>query len=459
MFGGVEYRDYPDPENVRKLDMGALPMIHEFHRNGIRVDLPYLRAFTQELITSQKEIEARVAGELGEYQDFNPTTKKYTQFKISSPDYVARLFFQHLQIQGKDAVPLTPGGKRFSTSADVLGLYKDRHPVAKAVGEWREINKLRTTYTEPLQLLADLDSRIHTRFNATVAATGRLSSSEPNLQNIPVRTDLGKRVRRAFIAGSGRKLVSNDLSQIEMRWAAHRSQDPVMVEAFRLGQDIHTRTACIVFSRDYDAVMEISKAVDDKTATQEQAAWWKKFKHDERLPCKTTGFGVLYGQTAEGLHDSLLTDGVDWAVGLCQDFIDNKFFGVYGGLLRMLERDYAYAYRYGLTCDPFGRARLVPEAKSFHKRISNEGVRKAGNHPEQSGAQGTIKLGMAELTPICRGLGVLPLLQIHDELIMECEDGIAVEYGDLAREVLKRATPLTISVLSSFNVGETWADL
>ncbi len=459
MYGGVHFSDWPDPENVRRLDHGALPMVHAFHKNGIRVDLPYLRAFTAELKQSQVEIESNVFAELGPYQDFNPTTKKYTPFKISSPDYVARLFFQHLQIQGNAAVPLTNGGKRFSTSADILGQYEHKHPVAKMVGQWREINKLITTYAEPLQLLADSSSRIHTRFNATVAATGRLSSSEPNLQNIPVRTELGKRIRRAFIASPGNKLGSCDASQIEMRWAAHRSKDPIMMEVFRLRQDVHTRTACIVFGEDYESAMRVSDAVDAKTATPEQAAWWKEFKNTKRLPCKTTGFGVLYGQTPQGLHDALLEDGVDFSVELCEDFITNKFFGVYGMLRVMLEKDYGRAFRYGQVWDDFGRSRLVPEAKSFHKRIANEGTRKAGNHPEQAGAQGTIKLAMAELLPICEDLGILSLLQIHDELIFEGPDGIIREFMDLAQCVLENAAPLDIPTLSSSDVAETWWDL
>ncbi len=456
MYGGVHFSDWPDPENVRRLDHGALPIISDMHRHGIRVDIPFLRNFTVEIRARQQDIISRVGVELGDYQDSNGKIR--VPFSIGSPDHVSRLLFEHLCVQGKSAVPMTPKGKRYTTSDDVLERYTMQHKIVRLILDWRELDKLRGTYAEPLQLWADTNSRIHTQFNVTVAATGRLSSSRPNLQNLPSK-GFGKRVRDAFVSSPGKVLISIDLAQIEFCWAAHRSQDPTLLEVFRLGQDTHTRTACIVFNRDYETMMALTRLVDTKQATPEQEAAYKAFKNNERLPCKTTGFGVLYGQTAEGLSGSLASDGIKWSVELCQDFIDNKFFGVYKGLRTMLERDYSRAYRYGMVWDDFGRVRLVPEAKSVHKRIANEGVRKAGNHPEQSSATGTIKLAMAELAPICRDLDVWPVAQIHDEILLEADAVIAEEFAALARSVMENASPLSIPVRSSSDIGETWGGL
>ena len=181
----------------------------------------------------------------------------------------------------------------------------------------------------------------------------------------------------------------------------------------------------------------------------------------KRLPCKTVGFGVLYGQTAEGLQKSLASEGVFWTQAQCEDFIVNKFFSVYPELKTMLERDFRFAKRYAMICCEFGRVRLVPEAKSQIKRIMNEGIRKAGNHPEQASAQGTIKIAMARILPLCRKLGekvVKPLLQIHDELIFQVIKSFSIEFAELARLEMEAATPLTIPVRSSSDIAERWGD-
>jgi DNA polymerase-1 len=295
------------------------------------------------------------------------------------------------------------------------------------------------------------------RRNGKVSITG-------NCQNIPIRTKIGKRVRGAFVASPGKLLVSNDLAQIEMVWAAHRSQDPVMMDIFRHKQDLHTRTACGVYNLDYDHCMLLMSKVEGKTATPDEAAEYAYFKQFQRLPCKTVGFGIIYGQTPEGLSESLAGEGVFWSPGDCEKFINKDFFGVYKLLQSMLERDYAFVRRYAMICDDFGRPRLVPEAKSALKKLANEGIRKAGNHPEQASAQGTIKVGMAAVTPIYRklntqGINVWPLLQIHDDLMHEVDRDFAEEYGAMVQYEMEEATPLSIPVRSSCNIAERWMDL
>ena len=461
LFGGVHYSDGPDPDNITVLDHNALPMIHDFHRHGIRLDVPFLHSLNSKIRGIQEEIEVETNIYIEGYQYRNPTKGSLEPFKIGSRDHLAQLLFEELKIQGDDPIPMTPAGKRFEVSEEIMEPFKDRHPIVSGLIEWHKVEKLRNTYAATLPLLVDNDSRLHTQFNATVAATGRLSSSNPNLQNIPIRSALGKEIRRAFTCPPGWDLVSCDLSQIEMVWAAHRSQDPTMLSVFNLGQDIHDRTTCNVFGYDYDEIQTLKKLVKSGLATPEQVQEFKDYSQFKRLPCKTVGFGVLYGQTAEGLQTSLASEGVFWTLAQCEDFIVNKFFSVYPELKTMLERDFRFAKRYAMICCEFGRVRLVPEAKSQIKRIMNEGIRKAGNHPEQASAQGTIKIAMARIMPLCRKLGekvVKPLLQIHDELIFQVIKSFSIEFAELARLEMEAATPLTTQVRSSSDIAERLGD-
>ena len=462
LYGGIHYSDYPDPDNITRMDLAALPMIADFHRFGIRIDIPYLNNLTSRIDKIQEEIEFETSIHIGDYQYVHPKTGVRTPFSIGSRDHLSQLLFEEWKVQGDDPVPMTPKGKRFEVSEEIMEPFKDRHPAIPGFIEWHKVDKLKNTYTSVLPGLVDSESRLHTQFNATVAATGRLSSSNPNLQNIPVRSELGKAIRGAFIATEGWDLISADFSQLEMVWAAHRSQDPTMLDIFRRGQDLHDRTACSVFGLDYEEIQALKKLVANKTATPAQISEFNDFKQFQRLPCKTVGFGVLYGQTADGLQKSLASEGIFWTLERCEDFIAHKFFAVYSRLKSMLDRDYAYATRYGLICDEFGRVRLVPEAKSQLKRIRNEGLRKAGNHPEQSSGQGSTKIAMARLTPICRKFGpnmVKPLLQIHDQIIAEARKELSSEFAEIMKQEMEAATPLTIPLRSSSDIGERWSDL
>lgn len=461
MYNNVHFSSGPDPLNVRTIDHGALPLIHAMHRRGIRIDVPYLAALDSEILTKQQDLESQIPSLIGNaYTDLHKG--KRVPFSIGSPDHVARLLFHHLRIHGDDELRLTKGKTREAVDDDVLALYKDRHPIVPVISDWRELNKLHTTYTGPdcIRAKVDSDSRIHTRFTVTVAATGRLSSRDPNLQNLPSR-GYGKKVRNSFIASPGHVLVSNDLSQIEMRWAAHRSQDPTMVDVFWNKEDVHDRTTCNVFGLDYTSVAKMKAAVKSGKADKALIAKYNHFSQFQRLPCKTVGFGVLYGQTAEGLQKSLATEGVRWELTECQDLIENKFFGVYPGLRSMLERDYATARRYAIIWDDFGRVRLVPEAKSVHSWIREEGIRKAGNHPEQSGATNGLKLGKAELPKLYADFdgAAHALLSVHDEIISECEPQYVKQFAFELSNILERAVPLTVPVESSSDIAERWGEL
>lgn len=464
MYNNVHFSlDAPDPHNVRTIDMGCLPMIAAMHKYGIRVDVPFLAALDSTITTSMADTEAQAITSIGpSYQDFD--SKKRQPFSIGSPDHVARLLFKHLKLAQPGEVQLTKAGKREAVDDDVLSLLANRHPVVPLISNWRELSKLHSTYTgeDCIRALVK-DSRIHTEFTVTVAATGRLSSRRPNCQNIPVRSKLGKEVRNAFISSPGYVLVSCDLSQIEMRWAAHRSQDPTMCAVFWNKEDIHTRTTCNVFGEDYAKVAAIAARCDNGTADPVESEWYKDFKNQKRLACKTVGFGVLYGQTPDGLQRTLAKENVYWTLEQCADLSENKFFAVYPYLRIQMEADYSTVRRYAMSWDDFGRVRLVPEAKSVHKWIANEGIRKAGNHPYQSAAQCGLKLAMAELhDTLIPNYGpdvVRPLLQIHDELILEVHKDLAELFAGEASYVLQQAVPLGVPVESSSDIAERWGEL
>jgi DNA polymerase-1 len=461
MFGGVHFSPgRPDPENVSKIDHGALPMIRDFHRHGFMIDIPFLRRLERDYESMKLEQEDTINAHVFGWQYKHPKTHEYIPFNIGSRDHLSQLLFEELKVQGDAPIPMTESGSRYEVSEEILQPYKS-NPVVAAVITWHKLEKLLNTYIRVLPNIADERSRVHTRFNPVQAATGRLSSRSPNLQNIPKRTKEGEQIRRAFIASPGWVLVSADFSQIEMVWAAHRSQDPTMMQVFWNGEDLHTRTTCNVFGLDYKETSEKIALVSTGKADQETIAWYKYFKQFQRLPCKTVGFGVLYGQTAEGLQASLASEGVFWTTEECQTFIESKFFEVYPGLKTMLDADYRYAMRYAMICDDFGRVRLVPEAKSKLNWIRNEGVRKAGNHPEQASAQGTAKISMARLTEAFRVFGedVRPLLQIHDQIIVEAREGLEWEVAAVMQHEMENATPLSVPVRAEPDVAMTWAEL
>ena len=492
LYNGVRLLDSPSPANVRRLDHGCLPMIHSMQARGIRVDIPYLKSLQADFTDRQSNIEYDLFQSIGNaYQDFDG--KVYKPFSVGSPDQVSRLLFHHLQVQESDKLKLTTMGSRETTSDDILEKYRTRHPAVSMILDWRELNKLLSTYVLPLQERADGAGRIHTSFSTTTAATGRLSSKGPNCQNIPTRSRLGKLIRNAFICDPGNVLVSCDLSPIEMRWAAHLSQDPTMMGVFFRDEDIHDRTACEIFGRDLQFItslkrsilsspksevstsQECSKSSNSKSINNEDLAIYKYFLQFERLPAKTLGFGILYGQTGRGLLESILLSAdpewspeerarfeTKWTLESCELLI-HQWYSVYYKIREWMNLQFYRATRWGMVWCPFGRIRLVPEVYSVHKRIKAEGLRKSGNHPIQAGAQGTIKLAMAELTPISsffNTCGVCwPLLQIHDELITEVDKGQARDWADESRQVMENATPLSIPIKSSSDIAERWGDL
>ena len=462
-YNGVRILDAPCLPNVRRLDLGALPMIEEYHRNGITLDIPVLDNLAAKLRGLEEETRDKIRAEIGRVINWN------------SGDQVADLLFHELNLKPPGQIRYTEGGRE-TTDDEMLSSVKDQHPVVGHISDGRGFTKIRTTYAEKLGKMVWPDGRLHTTFKYTRAETGRLTSEDPNLQNIPIRTELGNEVRNAFMAGRGvngrrRILASLDFSQIEMVFAGDLSGDRTILDAFRQNKDIHTQTAVQAFRLDprYYALADKAKAEEAGAVSEwlegEKAAW-KHFKQNYRLPAKTVGFGILYGQTALGAQSNIQVNGGPfWPLEEVETFIRN-WFKIYYGIAEWMELQYSRARRHGMVWDCFGRIRRIPEARSRVPRIISAGLRQAGNMPIQSSAQGLIKLAMAqgmELVEYFRAAYTdcccLPLLQIHDELIFELDEEIAEEFCSLMQAIMEGTARLLAPVRSSHELAERWGAL
>lgn len=402
-------------EDTLSRDLGCVGMVVDMMRNGMLLDKAWFKGLEVEFEAKAEATMEKIEQLAGRY--VNP----------NSPKQVAALLHDI-------------GHPVNSTGSEELDKLRDV-PVVAAIQEHRQIRKLLGTYVRKMPRMVDGEGRIHTDLSMTRTETGRLASSNPNLQNIPMRTDDGRRIRKGFVARPGCKLVSGDYSQIEMRLAAHMSGDEFMCQIFRDGLDIHTMTA----SRAYHKPPE---EIDPKK---------------ERYPMKRTGFGVLYGITAEGLYDVFVHEGVTgFTVADCEVFI-RDWFRTFPGV-RDYQRDVeAEARRTGMVRDLFGRVRYVPEVYSALPFVREAGLRQAVNAPIQSGAQGVIKEAMRNLTPLYRewrdaGYICLPLLQIHDELLWEVEEDILGVVIPQFQGVMVEAVELSVPVLVDFEVGDNWLE-
>lgn len=461
---GVHLVDRPSPENVLRLDLACMPLIHQMHKNGIYLDTARLDSLRSTLVEKSTTLRSSIAEIAG--SSFNPM----------SADQVADILFGDLCLEVPGGVKMTKTKCRPTVDDDCLSALastEDPHPIVGMIQELRGVEKLKSTYVDALPNYVREDGRVHTTFRTTVARTGRLSSEEPNLMNIPVRSKEGILVRDAFTVDPRMPvktiLVSMDLSQIEMVMAAHVSQDANMCRVFREGLDIHLMTTCAVFKLKYEEVAKKWKLYKKHEPGYEEGApgylEMRDLEMTKRLPCKTVGFGVLYGQTPPGLQQSILSNGGPlMSEAECADHIAN-WFGVYPGVEQWMELQHSRVRQYGMTWDIFGRARLMPGAHSALGHISGKALREAGNHPIQSGAQGIIKTAMAEITPLVGmfqsypGAICLPLLQIHDELIFELSLDIADDFVGMAKGMMEECVPLRVPVRSSATTGNTWMEL
>jgi DNA polymerase-1 len=323
-------------------------------------------------------------------------------------------------------------GKTISTAADVLEGLAEEYEIARLVLEYRQLAKLKGTYIDALPLLIDpVTHRLHTTFNQAGAATGRLSSSNPNLQNIPIRTELGREIRAAFVPREGWRLVVADYSQIELRLLAHMSRDPVLVAAFRNGEDIHTRTAAEVFG------------VPPLMVTPEM-----------RRNAKAVNFGIVYGQTPFGLAATL---GI--ARKEAEEYI-RTYFELHAGVKKFIQQTITEVRELGYAPTLFGRKRPIPDMHSRNPNARSFAERTAVNTPLQGTAADLIKLAMIRIDEILRRekLGTKMLLQVHDELLFESPPGEAEEVSQMVKREMENVHRLDIPLIVDVGIGDNWRD-
>ena len=350
-------------------------------------------------------------------------------FNISSPQQLGRVLFEDLKLPA----PVKYGkGKVISTAADVLDELAEEHEIVRKVLEYRQLTKLKGTYVDALPALLDPHTgRLHTSFNQTGAATGRLSSSNPNLQNIPIRTELGREIRAAFIPRPGWKLVVADYSQIELRLLAHMSRDPVLTEAFRNGEDIHTRTAA--------EVMGIPPLMVGP---------------EDRRRAKAVNFGIVYGISPFGLSQQL---GISRAEA--EKYIQG-YFERYTGVKKFIEKTIAEVRQTGVTKTLLGRERPIPDMNSRNPASRGFAERTAVNSPLQGTAADLIKLAMVRIDSRLREekLQSAMLLQVHDELVFEAPPGETQKLSAMVKQEMEQVYPLEVPLVADIGVGENWRD-
>ena len=409
-------------QTVCQMDMGTYPVALEMMKNGIKIDSQKLReladTFSGMMVEKSGEI-FNEAAKAGAYQRFNP----------NSNSELVKLFFGHL---GFKPTKLTKTGLP-SVAGEELA--KIDHPLVKMVEEYRHVQHLKDSFCDTLPGKADGEGRVHPTIRTTRTATGRWSMADPNCQQIPVRTELGREIRKAFIAEEGNVLVAIDYSQIELRVAAHLSQCQSMMQAFQEGRDIHTETARRLFG-----------LVDVEPA--------------QRYAAKTLNFGVIYGITAEGFQAQMQVEGLDWTVKDCELFIKESN-QLRPELWVWQEETKAFARRNGYVMDMFGRRRLIPEILCPVKWIQSSGEREAINMPVQSGAQGIIKLAMGKLwqESLTSTSAIRWLLQIHDELLWEVNQELVEWFNSWAIPVMEGVVQLSVPVIAEVKTGLNWGDM
>jgi DNA polymerase-1 len=401
-----------------EVDLPLVPVLARMEHAGVKIDRVTLAVMSSRL---EREISAK-AKDI--YQ------RAGSEFNISSPKQLGDVLFNKLNLPK----PVKYGkGKTISTAVDVLEGLAESHDVPRLVLEYRQLTKLKSTYVDALPaLLNPASGRLHTTFGQTGTATGRLSSANPNLQNIPIRTELGREIRAAFTAEPGHMLLAADYSQIELRLLAHFSQDPLLVEAYRRGDDIHTLTASQVFG------------VPPLMVTP-----------DHRRQAKVVNFGIVYGLSAFGLSQNL---GIEPAEA--KQFI-SAYFERYKGVRAFIDRTLEEARRDGKVQTLFGRVRPIPDINSKNANLRGFAERTAVNTPLQGTAADLIKIAMIRIDQALREqrLKSRMTLQVHDELVFEVPEAEIEAMRTLVREQMEKVHPLTVPLLVEVGVGPNWRDL
>jgi DNA polymerase-1 len=399
------------------IDLPLVPVLFGMEQAGVRVNLAALDELSQRFGQEIQRVSEIIYGHAGR------------RFNINSPKQLGEVLFTHMGLP----MPLIYGkGKKISTAQDVLEGLAEEHAIAQLVIEFRHLAKLKSNYVDALPLLVDRDSRVHTTFNAAATATGRLSSVNPNLQNIPTRTALGREIRAAFVAAPGHRLLSADYSQIELRLMAHFSQDPLLVDAYKTGRDIHTLTASEVFG------------VDPETMDKQT-----------RARAKAVNFGIVYGISAFGLAAQL---GIPQAEAKL--YIE-RYFERYAGVRAFIDRTIAETRQKGSVRTLFGRMRPIPDIESRNSNQRGFAERTAINTPLQGTAADLIKLAMIAIDKRLsdQGLKTKMVLQVHDELLFEVPDSEADVIPALVKREMENVIQLSVPIEADLSIGHNWRDM
>jgi DNA polymerase-1 len=402
-------------ELYRKVEHPLIPVLARMEKLGVRIDLDYLSEMARDLDKRIGELETDCYDLAGE------------TLNLGSPPQLRTLLYDKL---GLKTTRRTKTG--LSTDARALQQLVDQHPFVGKLLDYREVAKLKSTYIDALPPLVDpVDGRVHTTFDQTVASTGRLSSTNPNLQNIPIRSDLGRQIRRAFIPEDGYKLFSADYSQIELRVMAHLSQDQILLEVFRQKEDVHGATAARIFGL----------APED-------------LKTRHRSVAKMVNYGLAYGMGAQGLAERL-----NVPVAEAKEIMDS-YFEQFAGVAEFLDRVVTQAYADGFTTTMFGRRRYLPELGSGNPRVRSIGERQALNAPIQGSAADIMKLAMINVDRALQedGSGTRMILTVHDELVFEVPEGREREAEDLVVREMIEVCEMTVPLEVDTSFGANWAD-
>jgi DNA polymerase I len=404
-----------------EIDMPLSAVLAEMEMTGAKIDTDFFGQMSGELASRLAEIEKEIFGHVGK------------TFNINSPQQLSDILFNHLRLEPPDKGRKTATGF-YSTSADVLEALRGKHPVLDFILEHRELSKLKSTYVDALPAAINpTTGRVHTSYSQIGAVTGRLSSNNPNLQNIPIRTETGRKVRNGFIADKGNVLLSVDYSQIELRIVAHMAEDEAMLAAFRAGEDIHATTAAAIYD------IELAQVTKDM-----------------RRHAKAINFGLIYGMSAFGL-----TRSTELTLAEAEDFV-KAYFRKFPGVKKYLDGMRRQAAEIGYVETLLGRRRYFPalQGKS-NVQMKNREEREAINAPIQGTAADIMKIAMLKIPPALKAAGLKGkmLLQVHDELVIECPENEMHKTAQVVQETMANAYPMSIPLETEARAGVNWGEM
>ncbi len=397
---------------LEEMEMPLSLVLYDMQKEGVAVKREELKAYGDALVARIEELEESIHAQAG------------TEFNINSPKQLGEVLFETLQI---------PGGKKtktgYSTAADVLEKLSADYPIVRDILEYRGLTKLKSTYADGLAAFIEEDGRIHTNFNQTITATGRISSTEPNLQNIPMRMELGRQIRKVFVPRQGYEFMDADYSQIELRVLAHMSGDEQLIDAYRQEEDIHRITASKVFHTPFEEVTDL-----------------------QRRNAKAVNFGIVYGISSFGLSQDLSISKKEAA-----QYIE-QYFATYPKVKEFIDKLVADAKEKGYTETMFGRRRPIPELSSSNFMQRSFGERVAMNAPIQGTAADIIKIAMIKVWKALKdeGLKSRLILQVHDELLIETAQDEEARVRKILTENMKSAADLAVTLEIDLHTGSNW---